>query len=489
MAPVGGHIVPVNQITTKAPDGRVGTQYRALQADDGHFLTHPDDTQNASVKTASLDSLFNHLGSLQTFYNAINVPGVREKAQAHYLSGGEEGDQELIQAMHALGTDPVNYVPKKKVTLAGDRVLVEDERGNFTVTPLAPTALEAGKLQLESAQAERQLAIADKGVAAGKMQQELNEIDHYAETHLNPDGSTMTPGQAAGELQSLGVLKSPPAGGVGGGRQNVYTARVLNSVREGIADAGNLAEMPVSVSTGILGLGGVHEGGLLTAGVNLLKQKVQPQDDALYKVMSDGLAKAAATLESSGLASGQGLVNQVKADLTFQPGETYLTRLAKFAQTRQTFEQGIEASKAAAGVTPQQLAQFNELQAQIARSIPFTQKDVIRLYKSKNPGDSITTYSTKAGASIPQENPPPAFAPVVSPPAAPAPEIPVAALDAAATRASRETGHPPINGRGWHLLGDGRGGYAYVSPDGKSYEDVSAGGDANAFEGALRGSR
>jgi hypothetical protein len=472
------HVVPVVQITTKGADGRIGTQYRPLMSEDGHFLAHPDDTQNANVKTAALDGLFNHFGTLHTFYNILNSPGVKEKAMQHYLSGGEEGDQEIVQAMHALGSDPINYQPQKKVTMAGDRILIEDGKGNFQIIEQAPTAAEREKMALDrsteafhEAEARRQDALAATAAEGGKIAQEEAYIEQFARTHTNPDGTPMTAQQAASALQGMGLLKSPPgAGGAGGGgRQAVMNARILSAAKEGLQDLKNVMELPISANTGLLGLGGQQEHGLLAAPKNFLTREISSQNQQDYAVMQDGLGRAAAMMESQGLAPAGSLVSAVTNHLAFQPGETYLTRLRKVAQARQTFEQALEATQANVGLSPEQKQLASDMIDQVKAAIPFTQHDITELEKSKNPRATVATvsgYAQQQGLGGALTKPEPA--------AQPSAAAPAQAWDAASQKASTESGQPPINGKGWHLLGDGKGNYAYVSPDGKQHEEVSA---------------
>lgn len=481
MTPAPGnpsHIVPVIQLTTRGADGKIGTQYRPLMSEDGHFLAHPDDTQNANVKTFGLDGLFNHFGTLHTFYNILNSPGVREKAMQHYMSGGDQGDQELVEAMHRLGSDPINYQPKKTVSLQGDRLMIDDGKGNFQVIEQAPTKMEQEKMALDKsteafheAEARRQDALAATAAEGGKIAQEEAFVEQYARTHTNPDGTPMTAQQAATQLQGMGLLKSPPGGGAGGGgRQAVMNARILSAAKEGLQDLRNVMELPISANVGLLGLGGQQEHGLLSAPKNFLTREVSSQNQQDYAVMQDGLGRAAAMMESQGLAPAGSLVSAVTNHLAFQPGETYLTRLRKVAQARQTFEQALEATQSNAGLTPEQKQLAADMIQQVQQAIPFTQHDITELEKSKNKHASVATVSGFAqqqglgggGITGPGSG---------AAPAAPR-QTQQQSWDAAAQKASAETGQPPLNAKGWHLLGDGQGNYAYVSPDGKQHEEV-----------------
>lgn len=471
------HVTAAIKLTTQGPDGKIGTQYVPLMDDQGHFLAHPDDTQSASVKSYSLDGLFNHLGSLQTFYNTINSPDVKTKAVKHFLSGGEEGDQELIDAMHMLGTDPSQMMPKKKVTINGDRALIEDDRGNYQILPLAPTDKEKADISFREAEARRQDRLASVAAEGGKLAQEEAYIEQYARTHQNPDGSPMDARQAAAELQGMGLLKTPAAGGAGGSRQNVMNSRVLSAAQEGMRDIKNVMELPITASTGLLGLGGQTEHGLLSAPKNFLTREISTQNQQDYAVMQDGLGRAAAMMESQGLAPSGSLVGAVTNHLAFQPGETYLTRLRKVAQARQTFEAALESTLTNPGMTPDQKQLAQGMLDQIKDAIPFTQHDITQLEKSKNNKATVSQYASELGLGKPSAEPGAAPKPAAAPPP---PASAPAAFDSAAQKASHETGLPPLNDQGWHLLSDGKGNYAYVSPDGKQHTEVTPKHDTGA---------
>lgn len=474
------HVTAAIKLTTQGPDGKIGTQYVPLMDDQGHFLAHPDETQNASVKSYSLDGLFNHLGSLQTFYNTINTPDVKSKAVKHFLSGGEAGDQELIDAMHMLGTDPSLMMPKKKVTINGDRALIEDDRGNYQIIALQPTELEKGKLALERSQEAHNFALAEKQAEGGKLAQEEAYIEQYARTHQNPDGSPMDTRQAAAELQGMGLLKTPAAGGAGGGRQNVMNSRVLSAAQEGMRDIRNIMELPISASTGLLGLGGQQEHGLLSAPKNFLTREISTQNQQDYAVMQDGLGRAAAMMESQGLAPSGSLVSAVTNHLAFQPGETYLTRLRKVAQARQTFEAALESTLTNPGMTPDQKQLAQGMLDQIKEAIPFTQHDITALERSKNKSATVSQFASDMGLAPTDGQPAPAAGSGEQTKAEPKPVSAPPAFDAAAQKAAHETGLPPLNADGWHLLSDGKGNYAYVSADGKQHKEVTPKKDTGA---------
>jgi hypothetical protein len=386
------HFIPTIKLSVKGPHGEVVDQYVPVMDDHGQILAHPDDSADATVKHMGLDDVFNHIGADETFYKAINSSPEMQSKILQAVNQGHDADAKEMQALALqLGGDPTKWqVPKETVIGADGQPIYTGAPGEKVVNQ--PQTLAAAQTRADSA-----TAIALARIAAGIGQphvspedERLNTINKYAADH------DMTVDDAAKKLEDLGVIKGTAAGGTGG-RQAVYNERIINAGQQAIADLDNILKLPVAASTGLLGsgIGAAKSTSILDIGKTALQRELTPQDSQQYATLSAGLGRYASTLEGSGLPGTAGMTNSATAQLTSAPGETYMTRLTKIAQTRQIVENGLEAAKAAPGLTPDQVKMIDDNLAKLRKVVPFTPSDVIRMTGSK--GKTMREYSQQQG--------------------------------------------------------------------------------------------
>jgi hypothetical protein len=185
--------------------------------------------------------------------------------------------------------------------------------------------------------------------------------------------------------------------GLAGGRQAVFNQRVMNAAKEASTDLKNISELPVGASTGFLGLGGTSPTTIWNMSKHALMQEMSAQDVQSYNTESAGINRYAAIAEGAGLAPSQTLTNQAGAQLTWQPGETYHTRLLKLAQTRQIFEQALISTLASTGINDQQRVLAQQIIDDMAQTIPYTVHDVNALTAKGGSGDSVSKFAVRSG--------------------------------------------------------------------------------------------
>jgi hypothetical protein len=189
---------------------------------------------------------------------------------------------------------------------------------------------------------------------------------------------------------------------IAGGRESVFTNRVMQAASQAAKDLANIVKVPVEdQTTGILG--GRHQGtGLLDATKEVLAQKMTPQEGQTYSVMATGLQRALAAVETSGLAQGlQEFSKQI--DVVAKEGDTNLTKLHKLAQVRQIIEAGMEVILANERVPEGQKELVRKTLDGVRASVPFTHSDLIEL-TAKQALDPSVTMKDVIDKSIPAFN-------------------------------------------------------------------------------------
>jgi hypothetical protein len=226
--------------------------------------------------------------------------------------------------------------------------------------------------------------------------------------------------------------KAPPNSGAMGAREAVFTQRVITSANQASKDLANVVQLPLSASTGIFG--GRRQGaGLFDAGREVMANKVTSQEAQQYNAMATGFQRSLAAIEAAGLMPSGSLTHQMDAVL-FKEGDTNLTKLHKLAQTRQIVESGMEVLNANPRVSPDEKKKVGQILETITKAVPFTHEDLMKLSAAQQINSNATlkdVLGTKGKAAL-----------------------------------------APQNAKGWTLHTDAKGNKAYVSPDGKQYEEV-----------------
>jgi hypothetical protein len=187
-----------------------------------------------------------------------------------------------------------------------------------------------------------------------------------------------------------------------GGRESVYTTRVMQAANQASKDLANIVKLPVAATTTGM-FGGRHQGtSLFEAGKEVLAQKMTSQEAQTYNVMATGLQRSLAAVETSGLAQGiQEFSKQI--DVVAKEGDTQLTKLHKLAQVRQIIEAGLEPVAANPRVSPDEKKLVQKALDNVHASVPFTHSDLIQLVADQegNPKKTLNSIIGKGGVVKP----------------------------------------------------------------------------------------
>lgn len=215
-----------------------------------------------------------------------------------------------------------------------------------------------------------------------------------------------------------------------GARGEVFTQRIVTSANEAIKELKNVVQLPMSASTGWLA-GRGQSTGITGATKEVLANKATSQEVQLYNVMSSGIQRNLASIEAVGLMPSGSLTHMMDA-VIMREGDTNLTKAAKLAQTRQIIEAGLEPILSNPRVEEEKKDFIRKMINQVKESVPFTQQDIIKLAES---GDSKATLGSIMKGKGDKKD------------------------------------APMTNAKGWKLHQDAKGNRAYVSPDGKEFEE------------------
>lgn len=109
------HMLLAARLSTRAPDGRVGTAIVPIMEDHGHLLTHPQEAVDAAVKTLSLAELMHRFGELDTVHRVANAdPQLRDKLMESILKGHDDKSARMLDWMRVLGADPRQWQPQQR---------------------------------------------------------------------------------------------------------------------------------------------------------------------------------------------------------------------------------------------------------------------------------------------------------------------------------------------------------------------------------------
>ena len=178
-------------------------------------------------------------------------------------------------------------------------------------------------------------------------------------------------------------------------RSSVMFNRVAASANEAVTALKNIAELPVTTSTGWFG--SAQPGHSLMDSVKgVLSQKVTSQEAQDYKTMIAGVSRSLSTIETAGLAPNGSITHSMDS-ITLNEGDSQLTKLRKLAETRQIIEKGIEPNLSNPKLAPAQRDLITKIVSDVQQAIPFTQHDITQLQQSKNPNATLLDFARKSG--------------------------------------------------------------------------------------------
>ena len=245
-----------------------------------------------------------------------------------------------------------------------------------------------------------------------------------------PDGTTQKQWIVPGQDTGLNV-GSPEAAkpGQGMGRVQQMVGRLTLAGNEVTKSAENLMKLGINTDSGWLGIANPQHAGVLTAMKNALTNEVSQADTRAYAIMVSGVKRNLAAIEAAGNMPPGSLTAQMD-QVELKPGDTQLNKLQRMAEIRQISQAGLESILTQPGLSKQQIEQIQGINERMAKAIPFTQEDILNLQQSQNPHMTISDMAKSTGVQ-------------------------------------RQT-----NSQGWVLHVDAKGNKAYVSPDGKQFQEV-----------------
>lgn len=176
------------------------------------------------------------------------------------------------------------------------------------------------------------------------------------------------------------VKLRPLADATAGSMERRFLARVENAARNASADLQTIAQMPLSVSSGVFGIGkGPANQGILAATKDSLRNKLNEEDVQIYNVVMQGLGNAMQTLEGFGLRGSEGMAARFQEQVEIRAGDAELTRLSRLAAARQSVENAVDTVLSQGVASPETQAALAKLKQDLAASIPFSPIDVVML--------------------------------------------------------------------------------------------------------------
>lgn len=212
---------------------------------------------------------------------------------------------------------------------------------------------------------------------------------------LNPDSATdMSLLQAALKVNpSLDLSKT----GAQGSRESVYLGRQIASGNLGVEALKNIAELPITTTTGWFGSRHTDGGGLFQAGKEALTNSyLVPQVTQEYQSMLGGLSRNLAAIETQGLAPTGALTDSLNST-QFREGDPAIVHLRKLTEIRQIIEKGLEPILSNPRVPTEQKQGVASIIQQAQTAIPYTHHDLTEFERNAKPYQSIADYAASKG--------------------------------------------------------------------------------------------
>ena len=173
------------------------------------------------------------------------------------------------------------------------------------------------------------------------------------------------------------------------GREARYQDVMAIAGSEAAASIGNLVNMPMTVSGGVLGYGATKSNGMLDAPIQALKNRMTTEDVQRYNREIDNVGAYYARLLSGGLTVTQADIDKFTNQFKIREGDSELTKMTTLGQMRQTFERAAQVKINSKATPPEQIALWKDWLSSIRRDIPFTVKEVNAVANSRNPKETI----------------------------------------------------------------------------------------------------
>jgi hypothetical protein len=219
-----------------------------------------------------------------------------------------------------------------------------------------------------------------------------------------------------------------------------YTQNVINAGINATVDLDNLSKLPEG--SGISWMSGMSDktGPALTDALRAnFARSLTPADRQAYKAAAAGLSNALSIMQTNGRNATAGMrhANQEATDIN--ENDKADAAAYKLARVRQEIEVANESMQVNPKATPEQKQKFQQIADKAAKAVPFTTEDAVKALspaKARTLAQAFNEKISKAKGEV------------------------------------TDDGIPKTNAKGWTLHTDADGNKAYVSPDGKNYEEV-----------------
>jgi hypothetical protein len=191
-------------------------------------------------------------------------------------------------------------------------------------------------------------------------------------------------------------IDAGPGGKGAGGREATMLGRQMNALGEGIKALENVSELPAGSSTSLLGN---YDPGhsLLGTGKKALGDVLTTDDAKAYQIVTAGLSRAAAVMETSGLAPPGALAKQMHDALEIQPTDSRFVAMRKLAEARQVLEEPIKNLKVNPVLTKDQKKLISVYESRLQQAIPYTQHDLTEYENTGKRNESFGDYAKRKG--------------------------------------------------------------------------------------------
>jgi len=308
---------------------------------------------------------------------------------------------EKIQKMQTMGPDEFRYIYQNSdYYMARMKAALEAKLAGVKV---AESGARIGSL---NAQAEKFKAEANRDRSqANKVTEKNMLVDGVEKVVLfDPIKKSFMDANTGEDITSK--VKPIPSKGSGGGlgvRGSIYFQRVTSAANEAVASLKNIAELPITTSTGMFGT--AKPGGtLLGSSISVLSNAMTTQDVQDYKATAAGIQRTLSAIESAGLSPPGSLTEQMDK-ITYHAGDSNLTKLRKLAETRQIVEKGLEPYLHNPQLSQEQKDYVTQLIGDVSTAVPYTVHDINEFQKAgrKNsqltPNDFFSAHPLKNSAS------------------------------------------------------------------------------------------
>lgn len=194
-------VMPVLKVQTDA-----GSYHAPVTASRGTEAHAGANGHEDTVKSYSMDDWMQKLGHMGTIAEIVNQPDVAAKLEQGRQQAQGEG-QDFLQALSKVGFQPPKKIVTHNVLKLGDRDVDQslDEQGNVI-----------GEKEYKVGATPR---VFNPNTGVSPLQKQIAAVQQYAEDN------DMDPQEAAQELQSRGLLRTP-SGGPGTQASKIFNARI-----------------------------------------------------------------------------------------------------------------------------------------------------------------------------------------------------------------------------------------------------------------------